>query len=119
MASGTTCDEALLESVGPALDWLSETDRQQTALAEFELNLAGLERALDEGASLEELTRLAHKCFHSDRGLPDEIQRRLEDRFQNLEVSVKRRSSCLVSIVVITVLLIGMLAGLAAYYASM
>jgi hypothetical protein len=85
-------DDALAQLAGPALDWLAQQDRQDEAQAGYARALAELERALDDGAGLEDLERRYHELARYERGTPELIERRYRERIASLGLAESRRN---------------------------
>jgi len=102
-------DDPLLEMAAPALQWLSEQDRQDREQHEYEDALAALEAALDAAASQQELERLTHAVLRFEQGLSETLEQRLQNRFANLETAKRRKTTiALTSIVMFVLLLAGL-----------
>lgn len=99
-------DDPLLELAAPALEWLSEQDRQDRELHEYEDAVAALETALDEGASQQELERLTHDVLRFDQGLSETLEQRLQSRFADLENAKRRKTTIALTAIVMFVLLL-------------
>lgn len=108
----TRDDDLLLEMAAPALEWLSEQDRQEREQREYAAALTALESGLDAGASQQELGRLAHAVLGFEQGLPETLEQRLQERFADLERAKRRKTAIVLTSIVMSVLLI---AGLAAW----
>jgi len=98
--AGIAAGDPLTEAVQPALDWLTEQDRERRRAAEFARDLAALEAALDEQAPLEDLERLGHAVARYERLLPTVLERRYKSRLAELRDSRRRRSRLLLVSVV-------------------
>lgn len=99
-------NDQLLELVAPALEWLAEKDREDHDRAEYESAIAGLERALDRGASRGELERLAHAVARHELGMPDMLSRRLNERIRYLDLAAVRRGRMILVCVIVLALLV-------------
>lgn len=84
--------DPLNEMVAPALDWLDEQDRRDQAEAEHAQALVDLERALDEEHSRHDLDRLYHRLLSCDRGMPQLLKRRFDQRMAELATGESRRN---------------------------
>ncbi len=105
-------DDPLLEMAAPALHWLAEQERQAQQQSAYESAIARLEAALSAGAPRPDLERLAHTVSHFESGLPVRLEERVQERFAELELASRRRTSLALTAVVMSVLLI---AGLTAW----
>lgn len=105
-------DDPLVLMATPALEWLSEQDRQDREQSEYVAALAALESALDTGASQQELERLTHAVLGFEQGLPESLEQRLQKRFADLEKAKRRKTAVVLTSIVMSVLL---LAGLTAW----
>lgn len=93
-------DEAdpLIERADPALDWLAEEDKRAQADRDFQIALAELEAALDDGSvKRPEFERLGHAVFRHERSVPDVLERRYHQRLAALELGASRRTKIIIA----------------------
>lgn len=99
-------NDQLLDQVGPALDWLDEQDQQEQAEAAYKTAIQDLERALDKGATRQDLDRLYHAAMKFDRGIPDLLAKRLRERATSLDAAEKRKTRLIIVGVAAAIILV-------------
>ncbi len=99
-------DDPLLELVSPALQWLEEQDRLDQEQQEYEAALAALESGLDQQAPRHELQRLAHAVMRFEGGLPESLEKRLQEQFAAFDKAASRRTAFILTSIVLSMLLI-------------
>lgn len=91
------------------LEWLDVQDQEDQERTVFQSSVARLERAIDHGASQEELERLSQEATRTGLELPHPVEERLSEALDALKRrTLRRRLGVVLAITVSLVLAVGM-----------
>jgi hypothetical protein len=105
--------DPLVQMAAPTLEWLEEQDRQEEQQIEFEAGLQRLEQALDQQSTRPELEQLYYAAVRFERGMPELVERRFQERIYSFDHAARRRRLLIVAGVAAAVLLVGALTAVA------
>ncbi|WP_428308003.1 hypothetical protein [Lacipirellula sp.] len=103
-----SAEDELSVRAAPALNWLAEQDRQDAGQRQFQLAVAQLQQALDNGAASTELERLFRAATLFGEPLPELLQRRVEQTLAAEGINLRRKRRLVIgSIAAVLALIIG------------
>lgn len=104
--------DPLLERVSPALGWLDDEDTRVEGDKTYRASLTALEQVLDrESADVEAIRRAGHAVLKCDRGIPEPLNSRFNERLRSFDLVAQRRHRLIVGGAATSVaLLVGIIA---------
>ncbi|MCH2211280.1 MAG: hypothetical protein MK110_08250 [Fuerstiella sp.] len=98
--------EPIFETTELALEWITEEEQKELQKDAYQNSITALERSLDRDSSVDELDRSAKAISLFDLGIPEELERRLEERKTQIGRQTSRRTAMIVAGIAATALVI-------------
>lgn len=99
--------DPVFEVAEAALEWIAEENQRTLQEGAYQSSVSALKRNLDRDSSVEDLNRLADAITMFDKGIPDELAQRLEDRKTKINLKSSRRSMVIYASIGAVALIVG------------